>query len=175
MRRAHTLMELVVVLTLLVLAAGIAAPRLISRWSQSQLDAALEAVRGDLQFARARAISTGLRHQFVMDPSTLEVFVQPFRPETLEAGGAAAPEGSIALQDRLPEGVGVATWTVSPLGAAEVSAQDGATALTFYPEGRSDSGLLILTDGQSTRRGLQVDGFSAEIRELTPDELRERF
>jgi type II secretory pathway pseudopilin PulG len=177
-RRAHTITELLLVLTILSLFAVIAIPRVASAVLRTKLDAAFEAVRGDLAFTRARAVSTGLRHQFVMDTGTGEIAVEPFRPEALDAASAPVqPEQSVVLRDTLPESVTVATWTVSPLGAmlqpggAAGAPGTEAAPLVFYPEGNCDDAILILEGPQGARRGLRVDGFSGEIREMQPEEL----
>jgi prepilin-type N-terminal cleavage/methylation domain-containing protein len=179
-RRAHTLTELLVVLTILAIFAVITLPRVASAVLRTRLDAALEAVRGDLNFARARAVSTGVRHQLVIDPSTGQVGVEPFRPEQLavQTTSPTQPVSDFVLQDRLHESVQVAVWTVSPVGAALSSPGGFPTGaagapLVFYPEGTSDDAILILEDQQGSRRGLRVDGFSGEIREMEPEEMQQ--
>ncbi|HEU4754908.1 MAG TPA: prepilin-type N-terminal cleavage/methylation domain-containing protein, partial [Armatimonadota bacterium] len=185
-RRAHTLTELLVVLTILSLFAGIVIPRAITAVVRTRLDAALDAVRADLTFTRARAVSTGLRHQFTLDPDTRQIRVDPFRPEQLDQTTAASAEQQQPppLTDQLPETVRVSTWSVSPLGAAQglptaatATTQGGAQnaggqLLVFYPEGRSDDAVIVLEDADGNRKGLRIDGFSGEIRDMQPDELR---
>jgi type II secretory pathway pseudopilin PulG len=171
-RRAHTLTELLLVLTILGTLAVIALPRFASALMRSRVDAALDAARSDLHFTRARAVATGLRHQFMLDAVTREIVVEPLRPELLEGdplGGQALPD--VALRTRLSEEVRVAEWSVFPLGYDSGSGAANVP-LVFYPEGRGDSAVLILEDGQGTRRGLRVDGFSGEIREMTDEEMR---
>jgi prepilin-type N-terminal cleavage/methylation domain-containing protein len=180
-RRAHTLTELLVVLTILGLFAGIAMPRVIGSLMRSKLDAALGAIRSDVTFARARAVSSGLRHQVLMNTETGELRVEPFRPEQQAVEGQAQTvDQRPALTDTLPQSVRVTTWSVSPLGAAQglaTAAQDGTAGgdgapILFYPEGRSDDALIVLEDSEGTRRGLRIDGFSGEIREMQPEELQ---
>ncbi|MCC2669330.1 MAG: hypothetical protein K0Q72_1801 [Armatimonadetes bacterium] len=177
MRRGHTLMEMLVVITLLTLFAGIVAPRFIASWSGAQMNAAVSAVRNDFAFARARAASTGLRHQVMIDSSSGELIVQPFRPEQASNPQAAATAGAdYALQDKMPPRITVVDWQVSPLGydTQGAGAQAQSDVLTFYPEGRSDSALVVLEGADGRQRGVQVDGFTGEVRELTEEELREQ-
>jgi prepilin-type N-terminal cleavage/methylation domain-containing protein len=180
-RRAHTLTELLVVLTILGLFAGIALPRVIGSLMRTRLETALGAIRSDLTFARARAVSSGLRHQVLMDTETGELRVEPFRPEQMAAADQAqAVDQRPALTDTLPQSVRVTSWNVSPLGALQgvpTAGQDGAAGgdgapILFYPEGRSDDAMIVLEDNEGTRRGLRIDGFSGEIRELQPEELQ---
>ncbi len=170
------------VLTILVLFAGIAMPKLASAIMRSRLDATFAAVRSDLLFARDRAVGTGLRHQFVLDPASRQIGVQAYHPEDQlgAAPGAATtnPQDDVPLKDRLPDDIRVASWTIAPLGSdpskpnAQFGAQGSVTPLVFYPEGGSDSGKLILEDSAGDRRGMQVDGLNGTVRELTPEELK---
>jgi type II secretory pathway pseudopilin PulG len=170
--RAHTLPELLIVLTILVLFAAVATPRFVQSLSRSRLDAAVQAARSGLDFARARAVATGLRHQVAVDAETGEILVQPFRPERLDSPVASQAQPDVALRDRLPEQVRVAAWSVSPLGYDQsASAAQDAIPLTFYPEGNSDGALLILEDEEGERRGVRVEPLTGEVRELTPEEM----
>lgn len=165
------------VLAILTLFALIAIPRMASAVLRSRLDAALDSVRGDLQFTRARTVSTGLRHQMQIDAGSGEILVAPFHPEET-VSGAAAPGATpdIALQDSLPRDVRVVQWSVSPLGYDTGQAQAGGAgssqSLVFYAEGRGDSAVLVLEDTHGDRRGLRFDGFTGDIRELQPEEMK---
>jgi prepilin-type N-terminal cleavage/methylation domain-containing protein len=174
----HTLPELLIVLTILVLFALIAFPRMAQSLTRTRLDAAFEAVRSDLSFAKARAISTGMRHQVLVDTESRELLVAPVRmSEMAETGGVPADPTATAppaLRDNLSEEIQVAEWSVSPLGMAQENARAAVqtgTPLVFYPEGQSDSARVVLEDSSGARRGLLVDAFTGEIRELSPEEL----
>jgi prepilin-type N-terminal cleavage/methylation domain-containing protein len=178
----HTLPELLVVLTILTLFALIVMPRMASALLRTRMDAAEDSIRSDLRFAHARAVATGLRHQFALDTTTGEVVVMPFHPEDQVAGATGSAQmqpaqAAPALKDVLPTGVRVTQWTVSPLGytqnAQPAGGNIGATPLVFYPEGTADSGVLILEDGEGRRRGITIDGFSGEIRSMTEEELKQ--
>jgi Tfp pilus assembly protein FimT len=176
MRRAHTLMEMLVVLSLLSLAAGIVVPRFLSGWDSAQLSAAASAVRNDFAFAKARAASTGLRHLVVIDANTGELQVQPFRPEELtQTTAAPVDQSEPVLQDTVPERVKVTEWRVEPFGYLDGSAanQQDVDVLTFYPEGRSDNALLVLESAGGQQRGVEVDGYTGEVRELNAQEIQD--
>jgi len=176
MRRAHTLMELLVVLSLLTLAAGVVAPRFISGWDSAQLNAAASAVRNDFAFAKARAASTGLRHQVLVDSNTGELLVQPFRPEEQTQAAASQVVSSVpVLQDVVSGRVKVMQWRVEPFGYTDSSTTTATdtSVLTFYPEGRSDNALLVLESAGGQQRGVQVDGYTGEVRELNAQEIQD--
>ena len=95
MRRAHVMMELVVVITLLLVIAAISGVRVLQAMSRPRVEDARAKLRSDLEFTRARAISTGLRHMFLLDSSTGKVAVQAFHPDETSGsstGVAAAQE-----------------------------------------------------------------------------------
>lgn len=167
---------MLVVLMILALFALIALPRFAATLLRSRLDAAVDAVRGDLHFTRARAIATGRRHQFVLDQNARELIVQPYQPERENASGVSIQQPDIPLRDRLPEEVKVVEWTVAPIGYEQNEQGAGGgqdLPLVFYPEGNSDGAMLILEDGQGTRRGLRVEPMTGEVRDMTPEELRQ--
>lgn len=174
MRRAHTLMELLVVLSLLSLAAGIVVPRFLTGWDSAQLNTAASAVRNDFAFAKARAASTGLRHLVVIDSNTGELQVQPFRPEEMTQAAATqvTPSGPV-LQDTVPERVKVTQWRVEPFGYSSNTTQMDSDVLTFYPEGRSDNALIVLESAGGQQRGISVDGYTGEVRELNAQEIQD--
>ena len=66
-RSGHTLPEVLLVLTILAILAAIAVPRFAAAMFRSHMDGAFRAIRADISYSRARAISTGLRHQLTVD------------------------------------------------------------------------------------------------------------
>lgn len=176
LRPAHTLIEMLVVLSLLTLAVGVVVPRFLAGWDSAQLSSAASAMRNDFAFAKARAASTGLRHLVVIDSSTGELQVQPFRPEEMTQTTAnQANQSQPVLQDAVPERVKVAEWRVEPFGYMDGSAanQQNQDVLTFYPEGRSDNALLVLESAGGQQRGVEVDGTTGEVRELNAQEIQD--
>jgi type II secretory pathway pseudopilin PulG len=182
-RRGHTLAELMVVLTILVLFTGIVIPSLARAYTHTRTESAVQAVLTDLHYARARAVATGLRHEFTLDPDTLEIAVGVFHPDEMDptvTGGAGgqAPLSDVTLRDRLPDGLRIIEWSVSPmeagpaLGTSRPGTQAEATSLVFYPEGTCDSALLVFEDIGGERRGVRVDPSTGVIRELTREELQ---
>ena len=99
----------------------------------------------------------------------------PFRPDeqTGDQANAAAGVPEQTLNDRISGDVKVVQWEVTPMAGVETT-QDRTDVMTMYPEGVSDSALLVLEDGGGNRRGLQLNGFNGELRELTADEIPKR-
>ncbi|MFN3650685.1 MAG: hypothetical protein ACK47B_14005 [Armatimonadota bacterium] len=181
-RRAHTLTELLVVLTILTLFAGIVMPRLASALIRSHLEVAIERVQSGFSYTRARAVATGLRHQVAFNAQTREIVAEPFRPELTTQGATTTvrdddPSLQPALRTTLPEEVQVVEWTVIPMeagmqgGRTTYSTSTADAPLVSYPEGMGDSARVVLEDEEGRRRGVILDGFTGEIRELEPEEL----
>jgi Tfp pilus assembly protein FimT len=175
MRRAHTLAELAVVMTILSLLATLVVPRLIVAWGRVEGESALEMVQEDFAFARARAVGTGMRHQLVLNPQTGDITVEVRRIDEETTGNARSVSENQALKDRLPDNVKVVEWVVNPLTASTALNRSGATtaadAVVCYPEGRTDDATLILEDKQGRRSGVRLDGYTGELRALTAEEL----
>jgi type II secretory pathway pseudopilin PulG len=176
-RRGSTFAELMVVIAILTMFALLATPRVLSGIFSSKLDVGLHAVRENLEFARSRTIASGLRHQFYLDAETREMLVQAFRPEETLSQNPTGLTDDFVLRDRLPREVTVQTWTVSPMAvpAAGSGAQLGTHMLTLYPEGRSDDAVVVLQSDDGERRGLLLNGFTGELREMTSEELAGRY
>ncbi|MGV3723404.1 MAG: hypothetical protein ACO1SX_21115 [Actinomycetota bacterium] len=177
MKRAHTLMELLVVITLLLLAVGIAMPYFMHGWSTAQMNSAAAAIRNNFGFARTRAVASGVRHQLLIEPEAGTLIVQAFRPDEQANASATQQAGQElpVLEYALPERVRVTEWTVEPMGyAAQNVSQTQSEVVTFYAEGRSDNALVVLETDTGERRGVELNGFTGEITELNELELRER-
>jgi hypothetical protein len=65
-------------------------------------------------------------------------------------------------------------WRVEPFGYTDASTtQTNSDVLTFYPEGRSDNALLVLESAGGQQRGVQVDGYTGEVKELNAQEIQD--
>jgi prepilin-type N-terminal cleavage/methylation domain-containing protein len=176
-RAGHTLVEVLLVLTILALMAGVAIPRMAAAMQRTRAEVAVNLLEDALHFARARAIATGMRHQLTVnwtEDDRVEVVVEPLRFDMPEGDPWGAPEAPQPLVKRIPEGIDLARWEIHPLGFERPLAArpgQGEQPLTFYPEGISDSAIVIFEGGDGHRRGVRIDGFTGEIRELDQDEL----
>jgi type II secretory pathway pseudopilin PulG len=121
-----TLLELVVTLAVLALAATLAAPRLLDRGGLA-LAAAAAQLRDALGFGRERAILGGARWQLVVDVDAGRWALG--RPNA--GGGLDAPAGPFAEPVTLPRGVRVRT--VSSGAAPE--ARGGTAVVSLSPDG----------------------------------------
>jgi prepilin-type N-terminal cleavage/methylation domain-containing protein len=180
-RRGYTLFEMVIVLALIVLLAGLAVPPIEAMYADYKLESAADQVRGKWAAMRARAITEGRPYRFCVIPGTPSFRVAPDSGD-FWSGGDAAPiaEGDappLVVEDSLPRDIPFSmNGDAAPPPAAgdfgsAASADSGSwtTVAVFLPDGtaRNDakidltlSGtgvvslrLRALTGGVTTRRG----------------------
>lgn len=101
-RRGFTLLELLLVLAVMAVIAGISWPRMMRYMVENSLKQNVELVRRELAATRILAIESGLSYQFRYEPAKQTFVILPFdRPETL------ANEASAATPTKVKTVVGV--------------------------------------------------------------------
>lgn len=107
-RSGFTLVEMLLVLGVLVVFAGMTVPSVMRMFQQQKLTGAAERVRGAIASARFRAIESGLIYQFCFEPGGTRFVVVPFEPDhaVAKTGGQTGP---VTIQGRasgaLPKGL----------------------------------------------------------------------
>jgi prepilin-type N-terminal cleavage/methylation domain-containing protein len=92
-RTGVTLIEMVVVMALIGIMAGVVAPSIVSPERGMTSESALDRVEALLRFAKATAIDRARRVNLVIDPATSRFWLD--LPDT--AGDLALPEGATLL------------------------------------------------------------------------------
>jgi type II secretory pathway pseudopilin PulG len=134
-----TLLELVVTLAVLALAATLALPRLVDRGGLA-LDAAAAGLRDALGFGRERAILGGARWRLVVDVDAGRWAIGRPGPD----GGLEAPAGPLAAPVTLPRPVRVVA--VRAGGGPEV--RNGTAVVELAPDGDPLPVRIDLGDGR---------------------------
>lgn len=134
-----TLVEMLVVLAILALAAGISLPSLRGIVPAHRLNAAAEAVAGEIALLRNEALRTGQAARLVFDPETAR-FVSSRR-------------GAPALS--------MAGWRVRV--EAGTGSRAGPGEIRFLPDGGGSGGRITLT-GSGGSRILTVSRATGAIR-----------
>lgn len=119
--RGFTLLETLLVVALLAIAAALAAAAVTGGFRGMELRSTAKEMASHLRFTRARAIATGQPQRFVVDP---------------EAHAWTAPDGR---DGEIPERLSV-TFT----GAREVQPAEGQGAILFFPDGAATGGRITL-------------------------------
>jgi len=143
--RGTTLLELVVTLGILALAAALILPRLPDRGGLA-LDAAAGELRDALGFGRERAILGGARWRLVVDMDKGQWTLGRARPD----GGVDAPAGPLASPVTVPAPVRV--LAVRAGGAPEV--HGGTAIVNLSPEGDPEPVRVELGDDRGRVRSV---------------------
>ncbi len=107
-RSGFTLVEMLLVLGVFIVFAGITIPSVMRMFGQQKLTHAAERVRESIASARFRAIDTGLIYQFCCESGGSRFVVVPFESDHAVTG-ASGPAAPVTLQGRswgqLPQGI----------------------------------------------------------------------
>jgi prepilin-type N-terminal cleavage/methylation domain-containing protein len=173
-RRAYTLIELLLVLAIIVIAAAAVAPSLRGTMRNSAVKSAASTVRAELTRAHVMAMRTGRIHMFQYELGGTKYKIEPYigpddalESKDGEAGSMAPPaaHNQQAKEPTLAEG----TKFVMGDAAMESRAQrveeeimgmggSGATwsrPILFYPDGSSSDAFIIV--GNDFNAGIRVD------------------
>ena len=187
-RSGFTLLEMMLVLGLIAVFAGMTLPSVMRMFGQQKLTASAERVREAIASARVRAIETGLVYQFCCEPNGVHYVVVPFEldhvaSQTGNQGGGTNLAGR--GMGRLPKGVtfsseqmGVVSSAVAGLGQLKLAAAslDGlpdasglaslnwSTPILFKPDGYASADTQItLSDSRSQHIRLRVRAFTGAV------------
>ncbi|MBN2033886.1 MAG: GspH/FimT family pseudopilin [Deltaproteobacteria bacterium] len=162
-RSGFTLLELLVVLVLIGLAAAMAAPRLSVTHEKLPLTTAAKNLSALLRLARSRAVTQGHSVLLYADPESGRIVM-------IKAGDLTQTgEEPKTIQDtdvrrfyRLPEGVTVRR--VVSEGA--VPLEDSLIA-SFSPIGNSSGGQVVLTDKAGRQKIIEIDSITGVVTILS--------
>ncbi len=150
--KGFSLMEVIIVLTILVLSASLVTSSMSNLSRTIELKAAAKKVSGILRYYRSEAINKGLVYQVLFDSESKVVKVQSIslaEPAIeKEAGEKKGGEGAKTLYG-LPEGVRMKEFDFP---APEYPCD--LPAVEFYPNGGSNGGSVLL-DSQE-RKGYRI-------------------
>ncbi len=134
-QRGFSLFELIVVLMIVAVASGLAAPGIQSGWRAREVRTATRSLAGVMRGLRERAIRRGVEQELVIQADG-KTFNWPDGQEATLPGGAAVTGIRGGWRD-----------------------QDGGVRVVFYPNGGSSGIALVVgqLDGDSLSFGIRVD------------------
>ena len=169
-RGGYTLLELVLVLAVLVMLAGLCYPSIKGMYGHYKLTAAVDTVRAAWAQARAHAIEEGRPYRFAVVPGTGQYRVAPDSPDYWSGSGPASDTNGqgMVMEKVLPGGVCFATGDGPP-------ADSGAPPQSDAPAGGASpdsytSPVVFLPDG-SARDDAEV---IFQVRGAMPTAIRLR-
>jgi prepilin-type N-terminal cleavage/methylation domain-containing protein len=168
-RRGYTLFELILVLALLVLVAGLALPSINSMYADSRLLAGVDQVRAQWALMRARATTEGRPYRFAVAVNSGAFRVAPDSPEFWAGGDPPpGPEGSdqpLIVQDELPKGIrfdfGDAPDAAAGQSPSASAPADWTPVAVFLPDGTARD------DKEITFRSANCTPLLLRLRALT--------
>ena len=174
MRRGFTLFEMIIVLALMVIVAGLSIPSIQSMYSDSQMQAAVDQVRGAWAGMRSHAISEGQQYRFSVAANASDFRAAPDRPEYW-GGDPPAPTDPnnppLVIQGTLPKGIRFTTADAGDAGSGDASAASASggswsTVAVFLPDGTAQQDVEItfrLPDSGATPISLQLRALTGGV------------
>lgn len=175
LRRAVTLIEVLLVLSILVALAALSYPSVDRMLDQLAMDEAVSPVRNHLAGTRIRALDAGLTWQFRIEPGGRRYVAVPYEFDEIDEieGDDQEQQAQLELLPRvsgqLPEG-----YSFSPVDemTAEVEALDeravaGLTELTKLQETVWAAPLLFYSDGTSRTASFDIVDEKLRSRRLS--------
>ena len=175
-QRGYTLLELLLVLGILLILAGIALPGVLRMYGRHQFQTVVEDVRAHLAASRLRAIDTGLVYQFSYTANGQRFSVTPF--EAVEGNALPTLEGTLPESFRFEstDDDQTATMPQSSAGIVGASTADGSTMsddviILFVPDGSAIDATLNIVDEENRFVRLSVRGLTGAV---TVGEIQQR-
>jgi type II secretory pathway pseudopilin PulG len=169
-----TLLELVMALTIIALAVGIAVPAFLRLGQRDELAQASLRVQTLFRLARDSAISSGLPVTVVIDSVSELVWIDT--PRRIRLGSQADPEAPVSLFDEVRDSLNLALLGGEEVLEALVPGQPiglpqgvrmelprARSRFTFEPTGAALSDTLLLT-GPFGTRAVTIDAWTGDVR-----------
>ena len=173
-RAGITLLELVMALTIIALAVGVAVPAFLGLGRRNELTMASQRVQTLFRLARDSAISSGLPVTVVIDSVSELVWIDT--PKRIQLGSRSGSEAPVSLFDEntnaadlaLLGGEGILDALVpgEPIGLPEgvrMELPRARARFTFEPTGAALADTLLLT-GPFGVRAVIIDAWTGDVR-----------
>lgn len=183
-RTGFTLFELMIVLAVLAIIAGMSWPRMMRYIEENQLKDNTETVRRELAATRMLAIDSGLTYQFRYEPGKRAFIILPYdrpespsddktaedRPKVKTVSGELAEDCSFAPATDVTGGERLDEQWLSLLpNGAQYSDTVWSAPILFRPNGEGQTRQLTVRDVTGRSIALRVRGLTGSV---TVDKLR---
>ena len=176
-RVAFTLLELVLVISIVIVVAALASPSIHRTFSRQALQKGADRVRVSMGQARVRAIRTGEEHALFYSPRGSWFHVAPFSAFAQQKQLASRRQNKLAEgnssnfeDDLLPRGVRFYSGRTEVNSRAAALLADGADSdqaiamILFYPGGTSQDAKLLLENENHLFVQLELRGLTGLAR-----------
>jgi len=160
--KGFSLMELVIVLTILVLSVSLVTSSMSNLSRTIELKAAAKKVSGILRYYRSEAINKGLVYQVLFDSESRAVKVQSVSlTEPADETETAEKKGGDGVKTLygLPEGV-----RMKELDFPSPEYPCDFPAVEFYPNGGSNGGSVLLNSPERKGYRIKIDFITGEVK-----------
>jgi type II secretion system protein H len=152
-RNGFTLLELIVVLTLLSIMLAAVVPVFSASATRSRHDQALRSLVATLRFAQERAIADGVEYRVYLDPDEDAYWVsRQVREEGTDEPRFAAAEEPYAQRRYLPEGIDLRR------PKARMDRKADVRYIAFYPHGACDYAEVHMRNAARKRIVIRTKG-----------------
>lgn len=181
-RRGFTLLELLLVLAVMAVIAGLSWPRMMRYMNENSLKENVEVVRRELAATRIRAIESGLSYQFRYEPAKQTFVILPFdRPEVVASDDpAVTPTQVKTMLGKISEDCAFApprnsqgrmeggqrmdeTWLALLKNGALYQDTIWSQPILFRPNGESQDASLTIQDSVGNTILLKVRGLTGGV------------
>jgi Tfp pilus assembly protein FimT len=179
-RPGRTFMELIVVLVILGLAAGLIVPRFAAANSQAALKAGARKLITAMGYARTQAVAEGRSYRLEIDPNSGELRTTYFDPEGDPEEPYVPDVGILGERLMLPTGVSFSRVAIGEeAGGIETSrtrtssSSTGTTYIQFSPDGTTEQAVIVVANEEGAELTVALDQFTGRARVLEPEEAEE--
>ena len=160
--KGFSLMELVIVLTILILSVSLVTSSMSNLSRTIELKAAAKKVSGILRYYRSEAINKGLVYQVLFDSESRAVKVQSVSlTEPADETETAEKKGGDGVKTLygLPEGV-----RMKEIDFPSPEYPCDFPAVEFYPNGGSNGGSVLLNSPERKGYRIKIDFITGEVK-----------
>ena len=160
--KGFSLMELVIVLTILILSVSLVTSSMSNLSRTIELKAAAKKVSGILRYYRSEAINKGLVYQVLFDSESRAVKVRSVSlTEPADETETAEKKGGDGVKTLygLPEGV-----RMKELDFPSPEYPCDFPAVEFYPNGGSNGGSVLLNSPERKGYRIKIDFITGEVK-----------
>lgn len=163
-RRAFTLIEVLLVITVLLIVAAVILPSIGAFRGDTRLRAAADSLRGELALARSRAMEEGRPYRVALSADKTRIRRAPDTAEFAQTGAADVPGASTVAVDYAFEYV--TAEVVGEDGGAPEPLDGWVTVVTVLPDGscQETTALVVITEPGNGSLWVRVRGLTASSR-----------
>jgi type II secretion system protein H len=167
-RSAFTLIELVIVIVIIGIAAAVIVPEMKGGYQDALLRSTSRELVNVFSIASSRAVSLNQLHRVRIEAGTGRYVIERRTRETVQGDEYKALDDVSEAEGTLDKRISVRVHTLddSPAAPASETSQTRADidSISFYSDGTADSAELLLRDKQGYRMALRINPITAHVK-----------